>query len=769
MELRPYQEEAIAAIRREFASGQKKVLLSLATGAGKCHGRGTKILLHDGSIKNVEDVQAGDRLMGPDSSPRLVRSLARGREELFRVIPVKGDPWTANRSHILSLVNSSTSEKCNISIHDYLSSGKNFKYLHKLWRTGVSFQESSTPFDPYMVGIYIAEGSKHFTQITNPDEDHFRSKQQGWHKNHCDLLRRHVSSLESRWIPRDYLINSDTVRLTVLAGLLDGDGYHDGRGGYQFSTQHDHLKNDFLFLARSLGFAAYAADKIVGGKIYYIINVSGDTSRIPCLIKRKQAPSRRQIKSVLRTGFSLESIGDEDFFGFDIDGDHLYILGDFTVTHNTLIFCRLKKAVAEKGNKAILVVRGRDLVAQASARLEREKVPHGVMMSGHWNWNPRAPIQVCSVDTLRSRGLRPDADLVVIDEVHQATSASYKALADLYPNAYFLGVTATPFVDKSLRHVADTVIAPITMSDLIAQGYLVAPRYFAPSETDLTGVRVSQHSGDYVQDELADRVMGNSNLTGDIIQHWRRHADGRPSILFAVSIKHSLSITAELNAAGITAEHIEAGTSDEERKAVTERLAKGETKIVSNVGILCTGVDIPPVSCLIMARPTKSLNLFIQQAGRGTRNSPGKTDFIIMDHAGNVLRHGLITDEREANLDGKSKGSSTSAGVTPIARCPACLAVFAASITVCPSCGAQRTTVSRDVKTVDGELIELQVGGEFDIMRRIERIKEIRKYRGYKNQWVWHRVIKEFDEPTAIKYVNGYRPRIDGRTPGLGS
>ncbi len=160
----------------------------------------------------------------------------------------------------------------------------------------------------------------------------------------------------------------------------------------------------------------------------------------------------------------------------------------------TLMFCEILKGVIAKKNKAIVIVRGKDLVDQCSKRLFRENVPHGCLQGNHWNQNLTAPIQICSIDTLRRRKLRPDADLIVIDECHYAGSVSFKWFLAQYPDAYLLPVSATPHIKTGLRHIADEVVYSISIQDLMLQGYLSKPSYYAPTDIDLSKVRIDKKS-----------------------------------------------------------------------------------------------------------------------------------------------------------------------------------------------------------------------------------------------------------------------------------
>ncbi len=417
----------------------------------------------------------------------------------------------------------------------------------------------------------------------------------------------------------------------------------------------------------------------------------------------------------------------------------------------TFIFCDILKGVHAKNKKAIMVAHGAALVEQASQRLFRENVPHGVMQANHWNNNPAALIQICSIDTLYRRKIAPPADILIIDEAHLAVSTSFKWLIDSYKNIYILGVTATPHVKKGLRHIADTVIYPITIKELIEQGWLVPPRYYAPTKINLDKLKI--RSGDYALDELSEEVS-KAAVYGDIADHWKKHADNRPTVCFAVSIKHSIAIRDFLNAAGIPTEHMEANTSEPERKAILSRLESGQTKIVTNVGILCVGVDLPYLGAIIMARPTKSYCLYIQQLGRGTRPFPNKKDFIVLDHANNVMEHGFIEHERRCLLDGWAKEKLTLQTYT----CEQCYAVNPRPF--CESCqislrGQSRDGVKRNEDNADDNLEEMSEALilQVEINAFIKERKLFAKNKGYKRGWVYHQVIGKYGQETADKVM----------------
>jgi DNA repair protein RadD len=418
----------------------------------------------------------------------------------------------------------------------------------------------------------------------------------------------------------------------------------------------------------------------------------------------------------------------------------------------TMIFCEVLKASAEKGKRAVLVVRGRKLIYQASARLDREGVDHGILMAGHWRLRPRAQIQLCSIDTIYRRKQLPEADLIVIDEAHHATSKGYKWLADAYHKAFFLPVTATPYVAGSLRHIAQDIVRPTSIKELVENKFLVPPRYYAPSVPDLTGVKTS--SGDFLASDL-DKILNKTHPIGDVVESWKKLSENRSTLLFAVTVKHSLAIVQAFNNAGIPAVHVDADNSDEEREQAIKKLNSGEIKIISNVGILNVGVDIPSLGCVVSVRPTKSYALYIQQMGRGTRPSPGKSDFIVIDHGGNVLRHGCILEEREGSLDPMPRSKRTTQD--SLYTCSSCFAVFDRSTKECPSCGLLNPTapsVSRENKAANPLDGKLEEADEFHlkVMARRGQLRDIAKRRNYKRGWIYYRLKEEFGQEVADKY-----------------
>lgn len=359
----------------------------LLVGPQGCHRRGQKILMFDGSLRAVERIKVGDLLMGPDSTPRTVLELHRGSEEMVEISPVKGEPWVVNKGHTLTLVRTqksigawkgrkkryqAVSEVSDVALSDYFSWSKTKKWIHPLFRVGVDFQRSSVPLplDPYFLGILLGDGCVcNRVGVTTTDEVvvrevyyqagkfnlHVSIEAEGtssatYHLSGTPGKKNPISSIlksmrlfnhdsETKFIPRPYKTASREERLYLLAGLIDTDGsLHSNCVDY--ITKSKRLAEDVAFVARSLWLAAYVSPtrkKSQNGTWgdYFRVSISGDLSVVPTRIPGKRATKRRQIKSVLRTSFTTKKLPKERYYGFTVDGDHRYLLGDFTVTHNS--------------------------------------------------------------------------------------------------------------------------------------------------------------------------------------------------------------------------------------------------------------------------------------------------------------------------------------------------------------------------------------------------------------------------------------------------
>lgn len=377
----------LSPTQAEFVDSDAVVRVIIGSfGEGKCHARGERILMFDGSVKNAEDVAVGDLLMGPDSKPRRVLALHRGLDHMLRVVPRRGDSFVVAGGHPLSLKrtnaenvkrgkpyrNSKVGDIVTVSVYEYMRSSASFRMYHKPYRVPVHFPTRKIHLDPYFLGLWLGDGTARDTGVTTADpeiKDYlFRfAKKSGvsvtvsFQKNNKSNVYsltngncggkvnpilnalRDCGVLSNKHIPLEYKANSRNIRLQLLAGLADSDGYRN-RNSYQFIFKSKRLADDVAYLCRSLGFGVHMTPttkriKAINFKgKYYRIGVSGDLSGVPCLLKRKKCAPRKQIKDVLVSGIK-EVVGISNkrqrFYGFEVDGDHRYLLADFTVTHNT--------------------------------------------------------------------------------------------------------------------------------------------------------------------------------------------------------------------------------------------------------------------------------------------------------------------------------------------------------------------------------------------------------------------------------------------------
>lgn len=330
--LRPYQSELVTAIRDEMAQ-VGRVLAVAPTGAGKCLAKGTPVMLFDGRVIPVEDVSAGDILMGPDSGPRRVESLARGQEMMYRISPKKGEPYTVNESHVLSLkmtpgngIGFADGEVVNITVRDYLAKNKTFKHCAKGWRTAVDFPVSKEPLliPAYLMGAWLGDGcSRHFSLTTGDEEIALEFSEYAYslgmslrvEKNSEGSVNmfavsgkpgyagrggaplgnalRQYGLIKNKHIPHRYKTGSNAERLDLLAGIMDTDGSWTGKG-FDLTLKSEALMDDVIFVARSLGFSANkkASSKVCGnnGKrgSYWRCAINGPVETIPCRVARKK-------------------------------------------------------------------------------------------------------------------------------------------------------------------------------------------------------------------------------------------------------------------------------------------------------------------------------------------------------------------------------------------------------------------------------------------------------------------------------------------------
>jgi DNA repair protein RadD len=374
----------------------------------------------------------------------------------------------------------------------------------------------------------------------------------------------------------------------------------------------------------------------------------------------------------------------------------------------TLLAAHIIQRALAKEKRVAFLVPALNLIDQTVRAFEAEGISAiGVMQGDHPRTNRVHPVQVCTVQTL-ARRKRPEVDLVIVDEAHVLHKSLLKWMGG--PNLEkipVIGLSATPWTRGLGKHYDDLIIVATTQ-ELIDLGLLSKFVAFAPSNPDLSGVHTV--AGDFKEDELSD-AMDVPKITGDIVKTWQEKGEDRQTLCYCVDRKHAAHVCEWFIEQGIAAEYMDFKTSREDREAIFDRFRAGETRIICNVATLSIGVDLPIVSCIIDARPTRSRMRFVQTIGRGLRTATGKTDCKILDHAGNHLRLGMVTDIHQDKLDDGSEHSNSERKEleksAPLpCLCKVCKAVMPREAKVCEVCGEEVWTGSR-VRVADGELVEL--------------------------------------------------------------
>ena len=338
------------------------------------------------------------------------------------------------------------------------------------------------------------------------------------------------------------------------------------------------------------------------------------------------------------------------------------------------------------------------------------------------------------------------ANGILVHNCHHVASASYTKIFDHYPNARHIGLTATPerLDGAGLGKYFDAIVEGPSVSWLIENGFLSPYRMFAPSSPDLQGVRTT--AGDYNRAD-AEAAMSKPQIIGDAVQHYMRLAPGKRNMVFCASVKHSLAVVEKFQSAGLIAAHIDGETEQGQRDRLIEDFAAGRIQVLSSVDLVSEGFDLPSIEVATLLRPTKSLSLYLQQVGRVLRTYPGKSEAIILDHAGNSARHGLPDDERQWSLQGRAKRRKSAITSdepdVQVKQCPTCYSVHRPA-PCCPRCGFEYPVQGRTPEEVEGELQEIARREASKERKReqgqaetLEDLIRVAKLRGYKHPEHW--------------------------------
>lgn len=578
---RPVQQKCIIACSKEYNKPWGGGIINIGTGGGKCHAIDTEIMMSDGTIKKVQDIKVGESLMGDDSKKRKVLSLVRGQDEMYEIIPIKGDKYVVNKEHILCLKmsgypclthnqqekyyhiqylkeNKFMSKTFNykkkeevhqealnfynnikyeqileISVKNYLELSKNKIRLLKGYKVPVEFLEKKLPLDPYMIGFWLGDGSSDGPKITTQDTKvlfYFRrelrdlnlmiSKSNGDeysyniisnrrpistgrcnecnkklidHKkkyffcsNNCSIKYKkgyflktlqEQNLIKNKHIPDIYKYNSRDNRLKLLAGLIDSDGHLSKGNGFEFVQKNEKVMDDVVYLCRSLGFSCYKAVKKTSwtykgvkkhGTAFRITINGNGIEEIPTLCDRKKAKPRQQIKNVLVSGIKVKNIGVGNYYGFNIDGNRRYLLGDFTVTHNSVLSMMLFKEIKLK---MLIVVHTTDLMEQwiKSLNFFLPDIQIGKIQGSVFDVEGKhiviGMLQTISMKSNIKRDLFADFGISIYDEVQFLSAETFSKALLKSRTRYTFGLSATVERADGMEKVFKYHIGDIIFSD----------------------------------------------------------------------------------------------------------------------------------------------------------------------------------------------------------------------------------------------------------------------------------------------------------------
>lgn len=384
----------------------------------------------------------------------------------------------------------------------------------------------------------------------------------------------------------------------------------------------------------------------------------------------------------------------------------------------TAMGAALVQDFVRRGLAVLWVAHRIELVEQA---VERMGVPCGVIVAGAPSYLSNVSCVVASLQTIARRQM-PRVDVLIVDEAHHICSESYRKLIERAGDARLIGLTATPtrLDGRPLGKVFQAAVVAAKVSELIASGHLVKPRVFStPVEPDLSGVKKT--AGDYNEAQL-ETACNTAVLRGDIVRHWQERSADRPTVLFAVSIEHSRAVCADFAAVGVRAVHVDGTMSRVARAKALQSVRAGHARVLCNVGIVTEGYDDPALETCVLARPTASLSLLLQMVGRVMRPAPGKTGALVLDHAGNHMRHGVLP---WTDVDWVARMMAAKKIKVPtIRRCLECFAVVELDAVQCPECGAVlsaiETRTAKERKAIEHDLEErlLEITDEDAIMVR---------------------------------------------------
>lgn len=403
----------------------------------------------------------------------------------------------------------------------------------------------------------------------------------------------------------------------------------------------------------------------------------------------------------------------------------------------------------------MFLIHRKEVLQQAVRTFDKQDVDPNLLTSG-------------MVQTLTRRVDKlPTPDVILVDEAHHALAKSYQNILNKFPKAIVLLFTATPHRTGrvQLDQIADDIIVGQSIKELTQQGFLAPFRYFQPPGDFDSKLLKRGSTGDFTNDSMQQAM--STKIFGHIVKQYKRIANGMQAVVYTYSIDSAIKITAEFNSEGISAIEVDGTTSKEKRALAVRKFRDQEIKILVNVNLFTEGVDLPNVDCVIMARPTASLALYLQFSMRCLNPRPGKTA-IIIDHANNFKQFGYPDDDRDwkqAIKSGKQKSKTLlkDPGLS-IVTCDYCFAVVKASEVKdgkCPICGkpikvheakpisdvdlveATRERKEKIKQIIQDQVMTNIVDKPVSELKSLSELQAYARLHGYKSGWAWYQAKRK--------------------------
>jgi hypothetical protein len=637
-ELRESQKELINQVLPKLEKDNGG-LICLGCGGGKCLGKGTEILLYDGSKKKVEDIIIGDLLMGDDSTPRQVLSLARGREMMYKINGTNECYYIVNESHILSLKYSkyiNDNDVLDISVKDYLKilnnqDNKSIFYNYKEdicynykdnifygYRVPITFQEKDIEVEPYLLGYWLGNKQSKYSLI----------KIVGINYKFIKFLTNY-NLLKNKYIPHHYKCNSRDIQLKLLAGFIDSTGYYYNYS-YTIIQKNENLLDDIIFLSRSLGFCAFK--KIRNN--YFLTTIYGNgIEEIPVLNLIKKAKHKVYTENTLNYEIKLEKLQEDDYYGFEIDGNRRFVLGDFTVSHNTVIALNIASLFQVK---TLIVVHKGFLLNQWKERIEQfTDSPIGIIQQNKVDIDGKhfviGMLQSIAKEKYDSN-IFADFGLVIFDEAHHAPSKYFSRALPLINCKKTLALSATPKRSDKLEKVLHWYFGPIIYQYNLEENKTVLTRIYKYNLIHQKFVEKKQRfTGEVNRPGTITNLVtiGRRNrFIIDLVEELLTE-EGRKFIILSERVEHLELLKKRLDDRNLCTSGFYIGGMKQKKLDETSQCQI----IFGTFQMASEALDIKGLNTLIMATPRREIE---QTIGRITRDPNSKIRPIVIDVLDNL-------------------------------------------------------------------------------------------------------------------------------------